>query len=185
MAELLLDTHALNGTDAVAQIKALQATPEQLKAIHEHEKKHPTYENGRRGVLNALEERLGETRVAMAGGEPNTDTPPQTPAPEAAPTDELPPEEAEPEAAAPEAPPLEKPQDAEPGPGMVFELADVEAGPGPGDTVLVTDAAGMTHQGVLVDYGIGAVIRLNDDRDTELFVRRDERTVPLSWRARG
>lgn len=60
----------------VGEAKALiqkVADPKELAALHALERSHPSYDAGRKGVMDAIEERQGELGIAAAGGEPNTD----------------------------------------------------------------------------------------------------------------
>lgn len=51
--------------------------PQHLQALHAIERSNPDYTDGRKGVLNAIEERRGELIIEDAGGEPETKTPPE------------------------------------------------------------------------------------------------------------
>lgn len=70
--DLPFDTHDMSASQAIEAIGALE-DPEQitLEALHYHEGDHPQYDGGRKTVLDALEERIGEVEVEPEGdGEP-------------------------------------------------------------------------------------------------------------------
>lgn len=62
LAELIEGLHVNSVAWAKERILQLQ-TPEEVRAVHAFERTHPQHHGGRKGVLNACEERLGELKV--------------------------------------------------------------------------------------------------------------------------
>lgn len=59
----MIDTHDMNAGAAVAAVRDLDDS-DQLRETLEHERLHPTYDNGRKQVVDAIEERIGELATA-------------------------------------------------------------------------------------------------------------------------
>lgn len=74
--DLPFDTHAMNVEQAREMVRDLPADtdPDTIEAIKAHERKHPKTKGGRKGILNALEERKGE--LSSPDPEPGLDRAP-------------------------------------------------------------------------------------------------------------
>lgn len=164
----LIDTHGMTVEAALGAIAGLKGpTRAQLRRIHKHEAAHP--KRPRKGILDALEERIGETLVVAAYPEP----------------DPFEPEVATEDTPEPVAEEIAEPiVDDEP----VYEPPSGEfAGMLIGQTVEMTDDMGIVHEAVVVrdtkpeERPIIATMR--DGRDTEVFLRYDpDGNQKMSWR---
>lgn len=132
-------------------------TPEEVRAIHAIERTNPQHEDGRKGVLNACEERLGELKVP----DPSEGLARMPVTPTTA-QDEDPADDTEPETPAPDG---EEPDDEEPGPFAGDELLEVEE-----------VRAILEEQPELLDAAIDAEFRAGAPREeaVRLFLEREQ-----------
>lgn len=69
--ELKAGLYDLKVDEVVARVARI-TDPKELAAAHAMERSNPSHKEGRKGVLNAIEERKGELAIAAAGGTPET-----------------------------------------------------------------------------------------------------------------
>lgn len=139
--DLPFDTHDLTVSESRRAIADADLSAEQIAELHAHETEHPDYDGGRKGVKDALEEKLGELEVEE-------------------PAEGLAREGEEVEV-------VEEEEAPEPEPAVEDEAAteEPEGAPEP-EIVLVADAEGQQHEAVVKERIEACIVELRDGAGT-------------------